>query len=74
MGEGGVRRFAEEGFVAVEVVDVVGGAVLVEAFVLGEDAVGLAFGVLAHALVQRGEEEVLQDGLIVGGAVVIEGR
>jgi len=24
--------------------------------------------VLAHALVERGEEEVLQDGLVVGGA------
>ena len=72
VGEGGVRRCAEEGFVAVEVVDIVGGAVFLEAFVLGEAAVGLAFGVLAHALIQRGEEEVLQDGLIVGGTGVVE--
>ena len=58
----------KEGFVAVEVVDVVGGAVFGEALVLRKDAEGIAFAVFAHALVERGEEEILQDGLIVGGA------
>jgi hypothetical protein len=40
-----------------------------KAFVGGEEAVGL-FGlfVLTHALVERGEEEVLEDGEVVGGA------
>ena len=58
----------KESFVAVEVVDVVSGFVFSEAFVLGKETVGLAFGVLTHALVERGEEEVLEDGLVVGGA------
>ena len=37
-------------------------------FVSGEGTVGFAVAVPAHTLIQRGEEEVLQDGLVVGGA------
>jgi hypothetical protein len=68
VGEGGVGLVAEEGLLAVEVVDVVSGAVFGEALIGCEDAVGFAVAVLAHALVERGEEEILQDGLIIGGA------
>ena len=67
-GEGLLLGDGEEALVAVEVVDVVGGAVFLEAFVGGEEAVGIAFGVLAHALVEGGEEEVLEDGLVISGA------
>ena len=58
VGERGVRFLAEELLVAVEVVDVVGGLVFLESLVLGEEAMGNALAVLAHALVKRGEEEV----------------
>ena len=67
-GEGGVGAVGEEALVAVEVIDVVRGLVLHETLVLGEGTVGLALAVFAHALVESGEEEVLQDGLVVGGA------
>lgn len=70
-GEGGVG-VVEFGFVAVEVVDAVGVAVGGEALVEGEGAIGFAFAVFAHALVEGGEEEVLEDGLIVGGALGVE--
>jgi hypothetical protein len=63
-----ISNVYDTGFVAVGVVDVVGGFVFEEAFVFSEDAVGLATAVLAHALVERGEEEVLEDGLIISGA------
>ncbi len=47
-----------------------GGAIFCEAFIQRKSAVGggILFVWFAHALVERGEEEVLQDGLIVGGA------
>ena len=57
---------AEVIFVTIECVHAVGGAVLLEPFVLGKGTIGLLFGILAHALIQRGEEKVLQDGLVVG--------
>ena len=51
----------EERFVAVKIVEVVGGTVFLEAFVEGELAIGLRslFLRLAHALVEGGEEEIL---------------
>lgn len=44
-----------------------------EAFVRNEVAEGLALAVLTHALVEGGEEEILQDGLIVLRAVAAVG-
>ncbi len=63
-------RIAEQGFVAIEVVHAVGVAVPEEAFVPGEDPVFLASGV--HALVECGEKQVLEDGLVVAGFVLVQ--
>ena len=68
----GLVRILEVLFVAVERVDAVRGLVLRETFVFGKGAVGRALTVLAHALVQGGEKEVLKDALVVGAGIIIE--
>ena len=40
-----------------------------EAFILGKGAKWLVLGILAHALIERGKEKVLQNGLIVGRGI-----
>lgn len=56
-------------FVAIKCVYAVGGAVLLKPFIFGKCTIWLPFGILAHALIQRGEEKVLEDGLVVGRAI-----
>jgi len=56
-------------FIPVEGVDAVGGAVCRKTLIAGENAVRLTITIFAHPLVERGEEQVLQDGLIVGAGV-----
>ena len=55
--------------VAVEGIHAIGGTILREAFILGKGSKWLAFGILAHALIERGKEKVLQNGLIVGRGI-----
>src|SRR5207237_846073 len=62
-------RVAELFLIAVKGVHAVGGAVLLKSFILGEGAVRMAIGVFAHALVERREEKVLQNGLMVAGGI-----
>ena len=65
-------RILEMLLVAVESIDAIGGLGFRKALVFGKGAIGLALAVLAHALVKRGEEEVLQDALVVGTGIRIE--
>ncbi|MNG14197.1 hypothetical protein D3C84_979320 [compost metagenome] len=52
-------------FVTVEGIHAVGSPVFLETFILCKGAKWLALGVLAHALIERGKEKVLQDGLVI---------
>ena len=60
---------AEVLLIAVEGIHTIGSAVLLEPFILGKCAKWQTLGVLAHALIERGKEKILQNGLIVGRGI-----
>ncbi len=61
----------KELLVAVEVVDVVSIPIFDKAFIERKGSIGLAASIFAHALVECGEEEVLQDGVVIRARITL---
>ena len=69
----GTVRIAKHGFVTKQIIDAVGFLVFMKALVFGELPIRrFCLRVFPHLLVERTEEQVLQDGLVVAAGIGVQ--